>query len=148
MIEAKKKIVIAVLCVSFAWPIAHYATVRSLGLNPWNWWGWAMYTMPAPRVKARTVSLETGRDFDPRKATRENARRIQLAYLDYSGKQMELGALHEPEDFARTLLLAYPNESGVRIEVWRVVLDPKSGMVEERKDEGWVYEYRRQDVGL
>jgi len=147
-IETKRRIVIAVLCASFAWPPVHYFVVRSLGLNPWNWWGWAMYTMPAPRVKARTVSLDTGLDLDPRKTTREHARRIGRAYIDFSSAQMELGALYEPDAFARVLLEAYPNESGVRIDVWRVVLDPKSGMVEERKDEGWIYEYLRKDVGL
>ena len=144
----KKYVVIALLGVSFTWPLVHYGLVQSLQLNPWNWWGWAMYTMPAPRVKARTTSLDTGKDFNPAQTSREHGRRIMQAYNEFSSRQIEMGGLAEPDAFARVLLEAFPTHSGCRIEVWRVELDPETAMLVERKDEGWTYEYRRADVGL
>lgn len=144
----KERIVVVLLALSFAWPLVHYGLVRSLRLDPWNWWGWAMYTMPPPRVKARTVSLDTGRDFQVAETSREHGRRIYQAYAEYCDRHRNYGGLAEPDAFARVLLEAFPTHSGVRIDIWRVELDRTTGMVEEKPDEGWSYEYRRADVGL
>lgn len=144
----KKRIVIAFLLASFVWPPVHYVLVDALGLNPWNWWGWAMYTKPVPRVQASAVSLTSGRDLDLRQASRADAAAVQAAYKAFSSDQMELGGLRKPEDFATALLRAFPNEEGVRIVVRRVVLDRESAMIEPRENPDWVYEYRRSDLGL
>jgi hypothetical protein len=145
-LETKKRVVIAVLAASFVWPLVHYGLVRRLDLNPWNWWGWAMYTRPAPRVRASAVSLDDGRDLNLAGLPPERARAVRAAYDAFSTARMELGELVSPAAFARALLSAYPDVGGVRIVVQKVEMDPATGMVEGHSEPGWTYEYRRADL--
>ena len=39
------------------WPAAHYFVVDALSLSPWNYFGWAMYTVPGPRGSVRVKAV-------------------------------------------------------------------------------------------
>ena len=138
-LETKKRILIATLYASFAWPLVHYGLVRTLDLNPWNWWGWAMYTTPPRRVQASAVSTDDGLDLDMSRISRQAAQRVKAAYNAFSLERMEYGTLREPTDFARTLLEAFPDEGGVRIVVRSVLVDPRTGMVEAGSGQEFTY---------
>jgi hypothetical protein len=83
---ATKRILACILLVAVCiWPMAHYGLVRALDLNPWKWFGWAMYTVPPMRVRARAISVEDGRQLDLTDLPRDVAGRVLLAYERFSG---------------------------------------------------------------
>jgi hypothetical protein len=143
-LATKRRVLAGFLLVSLAWPAAHFGLVHAFGVSPWSWWGWAMYTQPQPRVQALAFSTADGRALDLRRATPERALAVRAAYETFSLDRLAYGTLREPDDFARALLRAFPDEVGVRIEVRRIVLDRASGIVEPRGE--WTYTYTRADL--
>jgi hypothetical protein len=142
---AKERAVAAALALLSIWPIGHFFLVRALDLNPWNWFGWAMYTTPAKRLVAEVYGPD-GRQLDPAKTTPEHGRRLLAAYKRYSDRYMELGAFTDADAFARACFEAYPGYATVTIRVYAVGVDRRTASVEKRAVEGSPYEYRRGDV--
>ena len=61
---SKQRLAGILLVVLGLWPLAHFFVVRALDLNPWNWFGWAMYTTPPRHSWPVVPSAErnSGRD--------------------------------------------------------------------------------------
>jgi len=146
-LNIKRRIVVVVLFLTTAWPAAHYFVIRDLGLNPWNWFGWAMYTQPAKRVRAHAFSpggasvtsmLST--------VTKKQGDSIMQAYVPWSRRYLELGELAPPDEFARAILHVFGRWSSVRVEVSRFALmrETASMGVESMR----TYNYTRADLGL
>lgn len=146
-LRVKQALVIGILIVSTVWPAAHFFVVRRLNLNPWNWFGWAMYTQPAKRLVVRAYSPE-GTSVSSQLGTVTQAQRdaIMRAYRPWSLRHLELGEFDDPDEFARAILGVFRNWASVRVVVQRFALDPESaciGLDTERE-----YTYTRAGVGL
>ncbi|MFT5050562.1 MAG: hypothetical protein ACI8QZ_001964 [Chlamydiales bacterium] len=146
-LDVKRRIVAGVLVLSAIWPTAHYFVIRRLGLNPWNWFGWAMYTQPSKRIRAHafspggaTVTSMLGT------VTKQQGDTIMRAYRPWSILRLELGELAPPDDFARAILSVFSQWTSVRIEVERYALMRETASI--GVDSVRSYNYSRADVGL
>lgn len=144
--ETKRRIVTVALVVLTLWPTAHYGIVAATGLNPWKWFGWAMYCVPARRVRTDVADLATQASItldslDPRARAR-----LLKAYDEFSDARMEFGELIVPDDFARAVLRAFPATQGIRIRVQHVVVDLDTAMVVAGEE--FDFEYQRSELGL
>ena len=60
MPDLKKKIYVAIAVLLFVWPVCQHALVRTHAINPWRFFGWAMYAVPSPtlRISHHFVGIE------------------------------------------------------------------------------------------
>ncbi|MCH8152888.1 MAG: hypothetical protein IH830_11020 [Planctomycetes bacterium] len=146
MYRTKQKTVLLAVAFLTIWPMAHHVIVRTLDLNPWKWFGWSMYTVPPQRVRAFAFSLDDQRLLDLSRLSRREAQRLMQAYNDFSSLRLEFGPRVEPDGFARALLAAFPEVTGVSIYIQRLGVDRASATVVEQSLTDPPYTYRRNDL--
>ena len=56
-LQAKKRIVIALLLVLAIWPLVHRLLVQTSGLSPWKGAGWAMYCVPGRSIIVALITF-------------------------------------------------------------------------------------------
>ncbi|HSQ00629.1 MAG TPA: hypothetical protein VL049_25680, partial [Candidatus Dormibacteraeota bacterium] len=59
-LAAKQRLVVSVLAVLALWPLAHRALVWRYDLDPWRFFGWAMYCTPRLPVDVSLFAVEDG----------------------------------------------------------------------------------------
>ena len=119
----KRRIIIVFLVAFTLWPLAHRAMVAAFNINPWKFYGWAMFCVPNPKTTVGVFAIKGGESvrLSPTKADRVD----QSAYNFRRGI---LGSLTSPNDFARALLRRHPEVDGVGVVVvqyhvdWRTAL--------------------------
>jgi hypothetical protein len=141
----RRRILVLLLVTVSVWPAFHPFVVRALDLNPWNWWGWAMYTQPAERIEVVSYSL-AGEAVSAASLSDVQQEHLQRVYRVWSRRYIELHDFAPPADFARAILEVYGGWEGVRIQVRRIGLDRASASVAVKRTR--VFEYRRPDLGL
>ena len=141
----RRKVMLTLVAMLGLWPMAHYYVVAAYDLNPWNWFGWAMYTQPSARIEATPYSL-SGERVSPAAIGTEKYREIQELYLDWSARYMQVDAREAPDAFARAILEAHPHWKGVNIRVEKIGLDRKSAKMAVFDSE--THLYFRRSVGL
>jgi hypothetical protein len=112
----------------------HVWLCQRYDVSPWKLAGWGMYSAPRPRTLGMEVwgrDAATGSDEQLRlptpALTAEGA-----AFLE---RWRWLGRLARPDRFATAVLAARPGWSHLRIEAYRSHLDPRTGMVDLRRDD-------------
>ena len=94
------------------WPVFHLALVARVRVDPWELFGWAMYSQPAARVQVR-VDVERAGVLDPLRAMGTMRREIET----YARARTTLGSLASPDE-----LLAVVFQSDASIEAVELVL--------------------------
>lgn len=143
----KRRVALAILAFSTIWPAAHYFVVERFNLNPWNWFGWAMYTQPSERILAYPFSPD-GKPISSQLSslTKYQQDSIMAAYRPWSLNHLELGDFDDPDEFAYAILDAFKTWDSVRIEVVRYGLERESASIQKRSTKS--YEYSRAALGL
>jgi len=100
-----------VLLVLF-WPLVHLGLVAQAGVDPWEFFGWAMYSKPAARVQVR-VEVEREGQTKPLRAMGEMRLRVQA----FARARTALGSFASPAE-----LLAAVFESDETIDAVVIVL--------------------------
>jgi hypothetical protein len=138
----KRGLALLVLAATTSWPLVHHGIVRTRGLNPWKWFGWAMYTTPPVRVRAEVWTPE-GRPLDLRGVAPGAAQAALAAYRSWSSEVQELGGASAPDAFAATIFTAYPDVERFEVRAFAVRMDRESALLVERPVEGSPFPYRR-----
>jgi hypothetical protein len=134
----KARLVLAGLIVLLSWPFAHYRLVQEYELDPWRFFGFAMYCRPTLPVEV-TLEVQAGAD----------RLRLEEEDLPLDGRRVTagfrrartlLGRLHPPGSVAAWAFRTYPTAREVAVEVRRAVIDPATGRVAV---EARPYRYRR-----
>jgi hypothetical protein len=132
--ETKRRVVFSVLCVFALWPLAHRGLVARYDLDPWRFFGWAMYCQPKLPLRVGIDAWRAGvRLSVPETAALANERRRYLA------RRAVWGSLLPPDDLAQEVLDQAAADD-VRIEVRRLVLDPATSRIVTREQ---VYRYEQ-----
>ena len=140
----RKRRALALFVVLFAlWPGVHFGLVQSFGLNPWNWFGWAMYTQPVERIQARAFS-PSGAALSYEGLSAEEVAYIQETFLEWSLPYITVDARSAPEPLARAILEVRRDWEGVSVQVDRLGLERESATVELRESQ--TFTYRREDL--
>ncbi len=144
--RAKQRVVAGALVVLALWPLAHVALVRALDLNPWNWFGWAMYTTPPKRLTASVVDPD-GRPLDRSRMTPAQTSRMLDAYAAFSDWYMEIPAAASLDDFASSCLQPFPEHESITIHLYGISVDRRTATVTKQEVEGSPWVYRRGGGG-
>lgn len=116
------------LCVVL-WPLAHAALVARFEIDPWEFFGWAMYSQPAARVQVR-VEVGRGGELEPLRAMGALRKEIER----YARRRTALGRLASPRTLADTVFAADPSIETVEIVHRRIRLDQESAMLVSTDD--------------
>jgi len=117
-----------VVCVAL-WPAVHAALVAHFGTDPWELFGWSMYTVPQRRIQ---IGVEVERDGakDPLRAMGAARRRVQ----DFARRRTALGRLASTEPLARAILAEDPSIDAVVIVTREVSFDPDTTRIVARDE--------------
>jgi hypothetical protein len=111
-VQARRTAMAGIVALVLFWPLAHMGLVAQAHIDPWEFFGWAMYSKPATRVQVR-VEVERGGEVKPLRAMGEMRRRVR----DFARARTALGSFASPTD-----LLAAIFESDGTIETVGIVL--------------------------
>ena len=119
--RAQRRVLACGVIAVALWPLVHAVGVARLGANPWEFFGWAMYALPAPRLQVR---VEVEREGRLERAVLAPAEREALRA--YTRRRNALGRAEPPASFARTLLARDATRDAIVITERRIVLDRAS----------------------
>ena len=108
-----------VAAVVLFWPLVHLVLVAKAGIDPWELFGWAMYSQPPARIQIR-VEVERAGVAQPLRAMGD----LRDAQLDFARRRTRLGALASPDDFVAAVFESDPAIGAVSIVLRRIRLDP------------------------
>ncbi len=100
------------------WPLAHHAAVRLWHLDPWRFFGWAMYAAPTPYIELHFVERVEGQ-FRVLQLPQE----LRAQAAAYANARVRWGELYPPHALARAIARHRPQADGLAIVVRRYVLD-------------------------
>ncbi|MGH0037077.1 MAG: hypothetical protein ACQGVK_18785 [Myxococcota bacterium] len=115
------------VAVAFVWPALHFGLSRWAGSDPWELFGFAMYTVPHPRVQLELEVTVDGRDR-PLRAAGSLRERIAA----HARRKATLGRLVSDEAFVRGLLASHPSWEAATLTLhrWRLDLGSARWVVE------------------
>ncbi len=127
MLGFKKKIYVMLACALVLWPLVQHGLVRTYGVNPWRFFGWAMYAVPSPtlRIHHEFTNIEMGEEI-------KKKRSYKNAIKEFSQRRAHWGELEKPQHLADTLFTLVPEGRELRITVSSVYLDTPTAMLKER----------------
>ncbi|MBL93335.1 MAG: hypothetical protein CMH56_16165 [Myxococcales bacterium] len=126
MTPLKKRIYLALAVLLLVWPWVQHSMVQQVHINPWRFFGWAMYAMPSPGIRIAAAD-DKGQRID---LTQQPLRGFSDTF---SAKRMHYGDLLEPYDLADAILAEYPKMQSVSLDVSTIMLEPATGNIKERK---------------
>ena len=126
-LAAKQRLVVAVLVVLAAWPLAHRALVARYGLDPWRFFGWAMYCTPKLPVMVELTALrgKARMPLLPGALSRDERRAVQRL----SEQRGVWGTFATPAHLAARLLTSQYYADAVEIAVTHWYLDPATARI-------------------
>jgi hypothetical protein len=117
----RRRVMLAIVAFVLVWPVAHAGLVARYRLDPWEFFGWSMYALPAARVQIR-VDVERGGETAPLRAMGDMRRRVQA----FARRRTALGTLASTEVLAREILAGDSTIDVVIIMTREITLDPES----------------------
>jgi len=144
-LATKERLVLALLALVAAWIPGHALVVARFDLNPWKWFGWAMYTVPPPVIRCYPVAMPEQRMLEPDglpPATRERVLATTRAFLQ---ARADVGAWIEPDECAEAFFEAFPGVDVLAIQVQRLEVRRESATLERIAVDQ--YDYRRGGTG-
>ena len=109
----------ALVVATLAWPLVHGLLVARFELDPWELFGWAMYSEPAPRVQVR-VEVERSGEWKPLRAMGG----LRRAVREYARRRTTLGRIASPDALVAEAFASDPTIERLRIVERRIRLDP------------------------
>jgi hypothetical protein len=135
-VRTKRKVAVAALAALFVWPLVHRVLVATLGIDPWRFFGFAMYCVPKPRVAVGLYTVEDGRRKNLVLAEDSRARGVIEAFIV---SREAWGRRYRPDVLAPPLVRALKVDD-LEILVREHRLDPSSARIVR---EEFAYHYDR-----
>lgn len=136
-IHRKKLAVGALLLALFTWPLVHAGLVYFFDMNPWKFFGWAMYCVPPPGVRIELYEVR-GDQLRPLPAAARTHDELE-AQREYLKLRVDTGSIHPPDLIARHTFAAYPPVERLRIVVVHEIFDLDVGRITEHRY-GYAYD--------
>ncbi len=142
-LAAKQRLVVAVLAVLAAWPLAHRALVTRYDLDPWRFFGWAMYCTPKLPADVSLFTIENGVRIPVSFDDLTPAQRRSVDAL--RARRVLWGTLASPSRAGAAVLAARPNADVAEVVVSKWYLDPTTATIATHDER---YQFTRPGVGL
>jgi hypothetical protein len=117
----------AIVAFVLVWPVAHAGLVARYRIDPWEFFGWSMYSLPAARVQVR-VDVERRGETKPLRAMGVMRQRVH----DFARRATALGSLAETESLARAIFADDSTIDVVNIVTREITLDRASTLIVAR----------------
>lgn len=127
---AKARVVVTVLAALLIWPPIHYWLVESRALDPWKFFGFAMYCRPSIPVSIDAWVLVDGRRTEYPTDTWPTAGRARLR--SFLRDRKILGTWRQPNGVAQWLFRARPDVEQVLLVVQHPRIDRATGLITVR----------------
>ena len=123
----KARAAVAGLGLLLAWPPAHHALVERYRLDPWKFFGFAMYCRPTlpVRVEARVLGARGWSDVEPRQMPRG----AQMQWVSFVRARATMGDLRTPERLGGLIFRLRPRAREVVFVVTHARLEARSGRI-------------------
>ena len=141
-LAAKQRLVVAVLLVLALWPLAHRALVAQTRVDPWRFFGWAMYCTPKLPVMVQLIA-EVGRARVPL-AIEELPRPARRAVHRLSAQRALWGTFASPDAVGAHALASRPEVDAIVVVLRHWYLDPATGHIAEAR---YRHRYARDGAG-
>jgi hypothetical protein len=141
-LAAKQRLVVGLLAVLAVWPIAHRALVVHARVDPWRFFGWAMYCTPKLPVMVQVIA-QYGKARVPL-ATDTLERPLRHAVHGLSRQRAVWGTFASPDALGARLLAAQSDADAIEIVIRHWYLDAPTATIKEQK---YKYRYDRNAVG-
>lgn len=131
----RRRLALSLLTAVTVWPLLQHGLARSLELDPWAFFGFAMYSVPNLRLNVRAGALDgSGREPDWSAVPFSSYALLR----EYAERRARYGRLLSPDHLARRLLDANPEipQLLIRIRRWRI--SPETSRLEP-VDTDYVY---------
>jgi len=115
---------VAVVMLVVLWPAVHLAVVTRAGVDPWELFGWAMYSQPPARVQVR-VDIERAGVLEPLRAMGTLRRQIEA----FARSRTTLGRLASPDELLAAVFESDDSIEAVELVLRDVKLDHDSAML-------------------
>lgn len=120
----RRSLMVAIVVVVLVWPLAHIGLVARFRLDPWEFFAWSMYALPAARVQVG-VEVERGGEMFPLRAMGDMRRRVQ----DFARRRTALGSFAPTESLAREIFAGDSTIDAVIIVTREITLDRESTLL-------------------
>ena len=126
-LAGKQRLVVAVLAALAVWPLAHRALVWRYDIDPWRFFGWAMYCTPKLPADIDLFAIEDGARVavELRSLTREQRRAIH----SLRRRRSLWGTLASPARAGAALRAARPQAEAVEVVVSKWYLDAATATI-------------------
>jgi hypothetical protein len=126
-LAAKQRLVVAVLAVLAAWPLAHRALVQRYDLDPWRFFGWAMYCTPKLPADVYLFAIENGARIPVSFDELTPAQRRSVYAL--RARRVLWGTFASPSRAGAAVLAARPKADVAEVVVSKWYLDPTTATI-------------------
>ena len=126
-LAGKQRLVVAVLAALAVWPLAHRALVWRYDIDPWRFFGWAMYCTPKLPAEVALFAIEHGArvPVEPRSLSDEQREAIDAL----RARRSLWGTLASPARAGAALRAARPEAEAVEVVVSKWYLDPATATI-------------------
>lgn len=131
-LAAKQRLVFAVLAVLAVWPLAHRALVWRYDIDPWRFFGWAMYCTPKLPAEVSLFAIEGGARVPVPLDSLSDGQREAVDAL--RRRRSLWGTLASPERAGAALRAARPQAAAVEVVVTKWYLDPATATIATREE--------------
>jgi hypothetical protein len=115
---------VGVVMLVALWPAVHLALVARAGVDPWELFGWAMYSQTPARVQVR-VDVERAGVVEPLRAMGMLRRQVE----GFARSRTTLGRLASPDELLATVFTSDASIEAVELVLRDVKLDHESAML-------------------
>jgi hypothetical protein len=136
-LAVKRRILLAILGTLAVWPIVHGWVVKRWDLDPWRFFGFAMYAVPATYQWVHEFELHDDREVSLH-SNKFEQEALRL-HINLMRQRAVLGDLIEPNELAEALFAERPEMSGLKVLLHRVAVSPETSRVEVRNAVAYVY---------
>jgi hypothetical protein len=131
------RVATALLVAVLVWPGVHHVLARTLSLDPWAFFGFAMYAVPNLRVSVRAARLDpalagAAPDWN---AIPPSSWSLLRAFGE---RRSRYGVLLSPDALARELFAVQPELPGLLVRVRRFEIGRESSRI-EAIDQDYLY---------
>ena len=141
----KRRSVGILLVLLAVWPLVQHVLVRTLGVDPWRLFGFAMYSVPGSMKTVRVVEVSRAGRHTALK-TSQYSPEEQHAVDVFRIRRQGLGRLASGDDLAVTMLARHPDWEGVALPVLSLELDPKTAFTRIEIEHATWWRDGRRDV--
>jgi hypothetical protein len=127
-IQRKKKLLVLLLAIVTLWPLVHRRLVAEYGLNPWKFFGFAMYCVPSLTPQVR-LHVDYGERVEKLDVGARHFAKLRFELASFVQDRSMWGRLARPDEVGEAVLEVLTSIEGVEVEVIDAFFDLETAKI-------------------